>query len=593
MINRKCKRALIICGFLTFIIIPAIFASDVCAFKFAVWGDSQFDNPDIFARAVKETSLLKPAFVIQCGDMINGYTYDRQKIKKEWERFRQEIAPLSSSFYPVPGNHDVTTTPIEPLYGETWGKDRYYYSFDYNANSAEAAAKAGKSHFIILDTDLHEQMDTIPPVEMTWLKDDLEKNKDAEAIFLAFHSPLYMSTEYDWRPVHDLLKNYPVRAVFTGHSHIYDHRLIDGIHYFCLNTSGSMTRKNHLTGYSHCFILTSVDGSKVDFAVIADGRIFPPDAVPPDEYKRSPQYFVEETTSIIPDTSKQDVNITLSIPIHNRTREDRSYLLQWETDDFHFHFDPPGANLDLGPDEVTTLSFKIFIPRGIYTRDMLPKLKVETPYTNGAGYETTLTSYHLLFCPPETTALPLRGGFTFDGKMDDPAWQDVPAINRLFIDKKGTPAREGTTVKVIYDAENIYVGVQGEEPNPRGLKALATGKIPLVFADDDFELYFDPGRGLKTYYRLMVNPAGTVLCSGPEGLFTFHFEAKTNIGKDYWSAEFKVPYSEINANHPKPGDRWGLNIRRARQQAEATVSEWSRMRGFPAQTQYFGILNFK
>lgn len=582
MINRKGRRALIVCGFFIFIIIPAIFASDVCAFKFAVWGDSQFDNPDIFARAVKETSLLKPAFVIHCGDMINGYTYDRQKIKKEWERFRQEIKPLTAPFYPVPGNHDVTTTTIEPLYGETWGKDRYYYSFDY-----------GKSHFIILDTDLHEQMDTIPPVEMSWLKDDLEKNKDAEAIFLAFHSPLYMSTEYDWRPVHNLLKNYPVRAVFTGHSHIYDHRLIDGIHYFCLNTSGSMLYKNHLTGYSHCFILTSVDGDRVDFAVIADGRIFPPDAVPPDEYKRSPQYFVEEMTSIIPDTSKQDVNITLPIPIHNGTHEDRSYLLRWETDNFLFRFDPPGANLNLGHDEVTTLSFKIFIPRGIYTRDMLPKLKIETPYTNGAVYETTLTSYHLLFCPPETTALLLRGGFTFDGIMDDPAWQDVPAINRLFIDKKGTPAREGTTVKVIYDAENIYVGVQGEEPNPRGLKALATGKIPLVFADDDFELYFDPGRGLKTYYRLMVNPAGTVLCSGPAGLFTFHFEVKTNVGKDYWSAEFKVPYSEINANHPKPGDRWGLNIRRARQQAEATVSEWSRMRGFPAQTQYFGILNFK
>ena len=582
MINRKCKRALIICGLFIFIIIPAIFASEVCAFKFAVWGDSQFDNPDIFARAVKETSLLKPAFVIHCGDMINGYTYDRQKIKKEWERFRQEINPLSSTFYPVPGNHDVTTTPIEPLYGETWGKDRYYYSFDYN-----------KSHFIILDTDLHEQMDTIPPVEMTWLKDDLEKNKDAEAIFLAFHSPLYMYTDYDWQAVHNLLKNYPVRAVFTGHSHIYDHRLIDGIHYFCLNTSGSMPRKNHLTGYSHCFILTSVDGNKIDFAVIADGRIFPPDAVPPDEYKRSPQYFVEEMTSIIPDTSKQDVNITIPIPIHNRTRGDCSYLLRWETDNFHFRLDPPGANLDLGPDEVTTLSFKIFIPRGIYTRDMLPKLKIETPYTNGAGYETTLTSYHLLFCPPETTALPRRGGFTLDGKMNDPAWQDVPAINRLFIDKKGTPARERIIVKVIYDAENIYVGVQGEEPNPRGLKALATGKIPLVFADDDFEIYFDPGRGLKTYYRLMVNPAGIVLCSGPEGLFTFHFEVKTNVGKDYWSAEFKVPYSEINANHPKPGDRWGLNIRRARQQAEVTVSEWSRMRGFPAQTQYFGILNFK
>ena len=582
MIKQKIRRALVICISFVFIILPAIFASDACPFKFAVWGDSQFDNPDIFARAVNETELLKPAFVIHCGDMINGYTYDQQKIKKEWERFKGEIKPLTAPFYPVPGNHDVTTTAIEPLYGETWGKNKYYYSFDYNT-----------AHFIILDTDLHEQMDTIPPEEMSWLKDDLEKNKDAVAIFLAFHSPLYASTEYDWQPVHNLLKKYPVKAVFTGHSHIYDHRIIDGIHYFCLNTSGAMPYNNHLTGYSHCFILTSVDGNKIDLAVISDGRIFPPDAVPPDEYKLSPRYFIDETTSIIPDASKQDVNVTLPVPIHNKTHEDCSYLLRWETDNFHFRFDPPGANLSLSPNETTTTSFKIFIPRGTYTRDMLPKLRIDAPYTNGAGYKTTLTSYHFLFCPPETTAIPLRGGFTFDGKMDDTAWQDVPAINRLFIDKKGTPAKEQTFIKVIYDAENIYVGVQGEEPNPKGLRSLASGKIPLVFADDDFELYFDPGRSLKTYYRLMVNPAGIVLCSGPEGLFTFHFAVKTNVGKDNWSAEFKIPYKEISAAPAKPGDRWGLNMRRARQQADVSVSEWSRMRGFPAQTQYFGILNFK
>jgi hypothetical protein len=90
-----------------------------------------------------------------------------------------------------------------------------------------------------------------------------------------------------------------------------------------------------------------------------------------------------------------------------------------------------------------------------------------------------------------------------------------------------------------------------------------------------------------------VNPGGTILSSGPKGLFTFSFDVKTYVGKDFWSAEFKIPHARINAEPPQKGTEWGMNVRRNRTQAASTVSEWSRMRGFPAQPQYFGILRFE
>jgi predicted phosphodiesterase len=557
--------------------------SQAAEFKFVVWGDSQFQNPDTFERIVEETALLKPALVIHVGDMIHGYTYNPDTARREWKRFKKQIAPLSAPFYPTPGNHDVTTTAIEPVYAEVWGGDHYYYSFDY-----------ANSHFIVLDTFLNmdEEADKIPQRELEWLQNDLEKHKDAENIFISFHSPLYLNEKYDWQPIHNLLVQYPVRAIFTGHYHIYDYRVKDTISYFCINSSGYMNYYNHLIGQSYHFVVVSVDGSEITYAVVTDGRIYPADAVPPGESSKASKYLEEEKTIAIPDPSRKKIREKAYVPVRNRTDEERQFLLTWETEDYRWRFKPWGANFTLAPGEEKRVEFRISGPRGNFVRSELPRLRIDSPFTNGAGWKTTLTYYYHLFHPPETSARRLKGMLEFDGKIDDPVWKGVPEIDRFFLDDKGTPAPETTIVKVLYDQKNLYVGIRGEEPNPGGLSTLAHGKLPLVFSDDDFELYFDTNRDLKTYYRLMVNPAGTVLCSGPGGLFSFTFDVRTHVGENYWSAEFKIPFSELHTSVPKKHAVWGFNVRRHRQQAEPPQRDWSKMLNVPYQPPYFGLLRF-
>ncbi len=579
--SREIKCLFVVCIICILWVCSLAINSEAADFKFAVWGDSQFHNPKIFERIVEETELLKPAFVIHVGDMILGYTYDPNTARREWERFKKQIAPLSVPFYPTPGNHDVTTSAIEPVYAEVWGENRYYYSFDF-----------ADSHFIVLDTYLNQEFDKIPEREMEWLKEDLEKNKNAENIFISFHSPLYLDEKYDWQSVHNLLKQYRVRAIFTGHFHIYDYRVKDNIDYFCLNSSGIMQYHNHLMGQSHHFLIVSVNGSDVAYAVVTNGGVYPPDAVPPGASGKASKYLEEDQTIIIPDPSKKKIRRKVEVPIRNRTDEPRSFSLTWETEDYRWKCKPWGANLVLAPGEEASIRFRISGPRGNFNREELPRLRVDSPFKNAEGWKTTLTYYYRLFYPPETTAKRLKDTLKFDGKIDDATWKDIPAISKLFVDKEGTPAPETTVVKVMYDHENIYVGIWGEEPNPEGLSASAYGELPLVFGDDDFELYFDTNRDLKTYYRLMVNPKGTVLCSGPDGLFSFDFEVKTHVGDDNWSAEFKIPFSQLNTSPPKKRDVWGFNLRRHRRQAEPAQRDWSKMRNVPYQPPYFGLLKF-
>ena len=69
---REIKCLFVVCIICILWVCSLAINSEAADFKFAVWGDSQFHNPKIFDRIVKETELLKPAFVIHVGDMILG-----------------------------------------------------------------------------------------------------------------------------------------------------------------------------------------------------------------------------------------------------------------------------------------------------------------------------------------------------------------------------------------------------------------------------------------------------------------------------------------------------------------------------------------
>jgi hypothetical protein len=223
----------------------------------------------------------------------------------------------------------------------------------------------------------------------------------------------------------------------------------------------------------------------------------------------------------------------------------------------------------------------------------LPSLEVSSQYKTLTGIETESRYFFKLFYPPSVNAKNITEPPIVDGRLNEKMYDDNPGIEELYIDNKNRPAEEKTFVKIFYDDLNIYVGIKGNEPNPSGISASAYGEIPLVFGDDDFEIYFDIDRDLKTFHRLMVNSKGVILSSSPEGRFTFSFDVSAYVGKDFWSAEFKIPFKELKTLKPEKGAVWGFNVRRHRQQSENPQSDWSKMQTFPPyQPEYFGLLKF-
>lgn len=234
-------------------------------FQFVIFGDNQ-GIPPVFKRIVKEINILKPDFVISTGDMIQGYFKDTIEIKNAWKNFKEEIKNLKIPFYPTPGNRDIWDENSRKIYLKEWG--RTYYSFKFK-----------NSFFIFLNTEENEEK-TIKGEQFEWLKRELEENKSFENKFIFLHRPLWLYEDLQWmKKIHPLLVKYGVRAVFSGHVHIYSYDEIDGIKYIITGGAGSyLSLEQEKGGFNH-YLVVKVKQDSINISVVKPGAIFPENVI--------------------------------------------------------------------------------------------------------------------------------------------------------------------------------------------------------------------------------------------------------------------------------------------------------------------------
>jgi hypothetical protein len=178
-----------------------------------------------------------------------------------------------------------------------------------------------------------------------------------------------------------------------------------------------------------------------------------------------------------------------------------------------------------------------------------------------------------------------------DGKLDDPCWQNQPAISAMVLRdaRERTPASLGTRTVVLYDDQAIYIGMRMEEPNVKGIKAVHQSPDETLWADDSVEIHLGPGEDRKSYYKLTINSLGT--CLGNAGrdegpLFTlsrwsvdFQERIRAFVGPDYWSVECRFPWSDLRVTAPRAGDIWMFEVSRFRwadPSAKSEFDSWNR-----------------
>ncbi len=166
-----------------------------------------------------------------------------------------------------------------------------------------------------------------------------------------------------------------------------------------------------------------------------------------------------------------------------------------------------------------------------------------------------------------------------DGLLDEADWTRSTAASDFTqrYPNPGTSATLRTEVRVLYDDAAIYVGARMFDPRPDSIAAPLARKDPGFVSSDWFDVIFDSYHDGRTAFRFGVNPAGTKLD-------VYHFndddddeswdalwDVSTRIDSLGWTAEYRIPLSQLRFRG-QPGEQvWGLQFYRA----VARRDEWS------------------
>jgi hypothetical protein len=165
-----------------------------------------------------------------------------------------------------------------------------------------------------------------------------------------------------------------------------------------------------------------------------------------------------------------------------------------------------------------------------------------------------------------------------DGKPDDKAWADAPAVELIFPWEAQTGAKQKTTARLLWDDDYLYVSYECADTD---IVAQFTERDDPTYRDDAVEIFINP-KPTQTgiYYGLEMNARavlydylmydsryalkrfnmqGVKLASFIRGTLNARGDEDTG-----WSLEVAIPWVNFEemAKRPEPGTAWTFNMAR-------------------------------
>lgn len=196
---------------------------------------------------------------------------------------------------------------------------------------------------------------------------------------------------------------------------------------------------------------------------------------------------------------------------------------------------------------------------------------------------------------PETVPRPVMHAtrtpraIVVDGKLDEPEWATATVLTDFVqqLPNTGQRAVFRTEVRVLYDADHLYVSGVNYDPEPQ--KAITVGlERDFVSTNSDvFGLVLDTFHDRRNSFLFLVNPKGAVrdeqtfndsrnIVDAWDGIYT----VKTARQDSSWTVELTIPLKTLRFDARQDPQTWGINfLRRVRRVNES--SYWA-----PLERQY-------
>jgi len=170
---------------------------------------------------------------------------------------------------------------------------------------------------------------------------------------------------------------------------------------------------------------------------------------------------------------------------------------------------------------------------------------------------------------PSAMATHLRGRIVLDGRLDEAAWATARPITEFIQGdpEEGKPASERSDVRFLFDEDALYVGARLYDAH--GAQGVTTRLVrrDATFDSDYLQLVIDSYHDHLSRAFFEVNPSGSksdyigigTSCCDPS--WDPIWEAATHIDDDGWTAEIRIPYSQLRFSRDSV-QTWGLQVRR-------------------------------
>jgi hypothetical protein len=181
---------------------------------------------------------------------------------------------------------------------------------------------------------------------------------------------------------------------------------------------------------------------------------------------------------------------------------------------------------------------------------------------------------------PHARAVRVAQSPKLDGKLDDPAWQAAAPIDS-FVQKfpnEGAAPSEETTIRVIYDVDALWIGVDCRQRSAPIVGRLTRRDRPIEA--DSITIDLDSRRSGTNAFEFAINAAGVLFDSirfndtDTSSDWDENWDARVARTADGWSAEFRIPLRILRFDASLPVQSWGFQARRyisARQETD----EWA------------------
>lgn len=161
------------------------------------------------------------------------------------------------------------------------------------------------------------------------------------------------------------------------------------------------------------------------------------------------------------------------------------------------------------------------------------------------------------------------GTIRIDGRLDDSAWSSADSIDGLTQREPavGRPGSERTVVRILRDAEALYIAVRCFDADPGRIRATQYRRDGDLELDDHVILLIDGLHDRRSGFFFATNPNGVLWDSqfigvdGDDPDWNGIWEVAARRDRTGWTAEFRIPFRTLRFHVPGDGT-FGFNVQR-------------------------------